>query len=425
MTKAIRQSNRTPHGQAWLALLMGGLFYCFQFLVRVSPNVMTDELMLSFTVDAAGLSFVLMWYYAGYVGMQIPLGVLMDRLGARRIIAAGAILCALSTYFFSIANTPYLAGIARFMIGIGSACGYIGALKLGSQWFRRDKMPMVVGVIMMLGTAGASMGGLPLELLVKNLGWQNALHVIAFAGLLIGAAILLLIAKTPPHHASVPENQHVLADLFAIVKKPQAWLFAVYAMLMYLPLTLIGDLWGVSFLVSKYSIPETQATIPVLFMFVGVAVGSPIFAWATDAWNSRKKPMILGAFTTLGIYLTIVFSPPLPFEVICGLFFLAGFLFNGQPIAFTCICEIMPLHASGVAIGFVNMIVMLSGFIFLPIVGELLVRFWDGTVANGVPYYSAADYQKALAIIPICLGLALLLTRGIRETFHYHQPIKD
>jgi sugar phosphate permease len=65
------------HSGAWTALLMGALFYCFQFLVRVSPDVMTEELMASFAVDAAGLSFILMWYYAAYSGMQVPLGLVV------------------------------------------------------------------------------------------------------------------------------------------------------------------------------------------------------------------------------------------------------------------------------------------------------------------------------------------------------------
>jgi sugar phosphate permease len=415
-------TNARSHWGAWTALLVGGLFYCFQFLIRVSPDVMTDELMLSFTVDAAGLSFILMWYYAGYSGMQIPIGVLMDHIGPRRIIASGAILCAASTYFFSIVTTPYLAAIARFLIGIGSACGYIGALKMGSQWFTRDKMPMVVSVIMTMGTAGASIGGMPLEYLVNQIGWQQSLHVIALGGLLIGAAILILVAKTPPYHTIKPEDDHILVDFFEIVKKPQAWLIAVFGMFMYLPLTLMGDLWGVSFLESKYQIPESIATLPILSMFIGIALGAPLFAWVTYTLKSRKRPMIIGSITTFAIYMIILFAPSLPFELICFLMFLAGFLFNGQTMVFTSICEIMPLHASGVSVGFVNMIIMLNGLIFLPIVGKILVLFWNGTMANGVPVYAASDYQVALSIIPICLGLSILLAMGIRETFHLHQP---
>jgi sugar phosphate permease len=410
--------------KAWSALLAGALFYCFQFLVRVSPNIMTDELMLSFRVDAEGLAFILMWYYAGYVGMQIPLGVLMDKIGPRRVIATGAVLCALATYFFSTATTPFVAALTRLVIGLGSACGYIGTLKLGSQWFSREKMPLVVGVTMTLGTLGASMGGLPLEYFVEKAGWQTSLHVLAIVGLLIGVGIFLLIHKKAPYHTSMPEDQHILEDLFMILKKPQAWVFSVYAMLMYLPLTLVGDLWGVSFLESKYGIPETKATIPVLCMFVGVALGAPLFARLTDLWKSRRKPMLLSAVCTLIIYLTILFAPSLSIVMVSLLFFLAGFFFNGQPLAFTCICEIMPLHASGVAIGFVNMIVMLSGFIFLPIVGKVLVMLWDGAMRAGVPVYSASDFQLALTIIPICLGLALVLIQGMRETFHMHQPGK-
>jgi sugar phosphate permease len=414
-------TTKRSHLRAWTALLIGGLFYCFQFLIRVSPDVMTDELMGSFSVDAAGLSLILMWYYAGYSGMQIPIGVMMDHIGPRRIIAAGAILCAISTYFFSIVTTPYLAAFARFLIGIGSACGYIGALKMGSQWFTRDKMPMIVGVIMTMGTAGASIGGMPLEYLVGQIGWQQSLHVIALGGLLIGVAILILVAKTAPYHASKPEDEHILEDVFSIIKKPQAWLIAIFGMFMYLPLTLMGDLWGVSFLESKYQIPESLATVPVLCMFIGIAIGAPIFAWATYTLKSRKRPMIIGSITTFLIYLTILFAPSLRFELLCVLLFLAGFLFNGQTMVFTSICEIMPLHASGVSVGFVNMIIMLNGLIFLPIVGKILVLFWDGTMAHGVPVYAASDYQVALSIIPICLGLSILLATGIRETFEIHQ----
>ncbi len=407
--------------QGWTALLMGALFYCYQFLVRVSPSVMTDELMLSFAVNASGLSFILMWYYFGYVGMQIPLGILMDRLGPRYIIAAGATLCAISTYFFSISTTPYLAGISRIFIGMGSACGYIGALKLGSQWFPRDKMPMVVGVTMALGTAGASIGGLPLNFLVESVGWQYSLYIIALAGILIGSGILLFVGKKPHNKTETPADQHILQDLFTIIKKPQAWVYAIFAMLMYLPLTLVGDLWGVSFLESKYGISENLATIPVLLMFVGVALGAPVFAWLTDWWSSRKKPMIFGTIMTLVIYMAIMYAPTLNYEIICILFFCAGFFFNGQPIAFTCICEIMPHHASGVAIGFVNMVVMSSGFIFLPLVGKALVALWDGIEKNGVPVYSANTFQIALSVIPLCLALALILTKNIRETYYIHQ----
>ncbi len=422
MTKTVTKS--TSNLAPWLALFMGGLFYCFQFLVRVSPNVMTDELMLSFLVDAAGLSFIIAWSNAGYSMMQIPLGVLMDRLGPRRIIAAGAILCAVSTYFFSIATTPYLAGASRFMIGIGSACGYLGTLKLGSQWFTRDKMPMVVSITMTLGIVGASIGGLPLEFLVNSVGWQSSLHLVALAGMIIGAAVLFVVGKNPPYHAHAPEEDHLLVDLFAIVKKPQAWLFAIFGMLMYLPLDLMGTLWGVSFLEKKFNIPESEATVPILFMFIGVALGSFFFAWLTDAWNSRKKPMVLGAILTTALYFLIVFGPPLSIELVCVLFLLSGFFFNGQLLAFTCICEIMPLHASGVAVGFVNSIVMLGGFFFMPLVGEILVAFWDGTMLDGVPQYSAADFQIAIAIIPICLGIAFLMTKGIRETIHLHKPVE-
>lgn len=419
MSRSAVMSSSVPLIRAWSAIIMGGIFYCYQFILRVSPNVMTDELMLTFGIDAGILAFVVSIYYYGYAGMQIPLGVLMDKLGPRRIIAAAAIICGIATYLFAISQNVYFASFARLLIGVGSACGYLGTLKLGSQWFPRKKMPHIVGIAILLGTAGASLGTLPLEYLLNLVGLHKSLMLLSFFGILLGFTILLFINKTPPKPASVPEDQHLLEDLFKIIKMPQAWLISIFGMLMYIPLTIFGDLWGVSFLESKYGITESLSAIAMTSMFIGVGIGGPIFAWITNSWCSRKKPMVLGAVVTLLIYSMILFMPQLSFPVICILFFLAGLFFNGQCMSFSSICEIMPEHASGVAVGFLNMLVMANGFIFLPVVGRILVALWDGQISHDVPVYSATNFQIALSIIPVCLSLSLVLLKFIKDTYHH------
>lgn len=412
---AIREENHSNF-KAWIAVVMGSMFYGYQFILRVSPNVMTDELMLTFGVDATLLAVIVSTYYYGYSGMQVPLGVLMDRIGARKLISGAAILCALATIIFAHTTNMYLAMLMRFFIGVGSACGYLGTLKLGSQWLPREKMPYVVGTAMMLGTAGACLGTKPLEYLLNHIGWQESLYLLSVLGVMIAGAILALVGNNPQNETKVPEDHHLLQDLFHIIRKPQAWLIAVFAMLMYVPLTVMGDLWGVSFLESKFNIEESQSTIAMISMFLGVGIGAQAFAWLTDYLNSRKKPMIIGAAVTVACYIAILYMPNLSFEAICALYFLAGFFFNGQCISFSCICEIMPAHASGVAVGFINMIIMSSGIIFLPIIGRILVMFWDGKMVNDVPVYAAQDFQIALSLVPVCLIISLFLMLFIKET---------
>lgn len=426
MTDSI-PNTRAQNIKGWSIIACAGLFYMYQFLLRVSPNVMNSEILSNFALDSVGLGLLIGAYNWAYSGMQIPLGITIDRLGPRLFLCSAALLCALSCFLFASTTNPIIGGASRFLMGMGSACGLIGTMKLGILWLEPKHIAKVMGLILLMGTAGAGLGGAPLDLLVSEIGFAKTMQLLGLVGLGITALMYLAVSNHPPidHQEEIPElynNHHPLADLHLLVKTPQIWLLAVFGMCMYLPITVIGIAWGVSFVTRTNGVSETIAASVVSTMFVGAAFGSPFFAFLSDTIKSRKKPMIFGSCATAIIWFS-VFSFEMPIIALYVLFFLAGFSYSSKSLSFVSACESMPSRMSGVSIAFVNAIVMTTGIIFLPLIGVLMRFSANGAMLDGIAFYSSGDYRFSLMLIPIVLAISFVLVLFTQETHPEHSKI--
>ncbi len=408
--------------RGWMVVACGALFYMYQFLIRVSPNIMNDELMFNLSIDAAAMGGIVGAYYWSYAAMQIPLGITMDRLGPRFFLCGAALLCALASYMFGHTTDPLVAGFSRFLMGAGSACGLIGTIKLGTIWLEPKHVAKVTGLTMLFGTIGAGLGGAPLKLLLLEVGLTHTMEILAAIGVVVSVIIYFVVSNEPDldHHDELPDlyaNHHPLAGILKLIKTPQTWVVAIYGMIMYIPITTMGIAWGVSFVEHANQVTETIAASVISAMFLGAAIGSPIFAFTSDFLRKRKLPMLIGTILTSSVWFFIFLVPNIPLSWMYVLFFIAGFAYTAKCLTFASICELMPLHMSGVSLAFVNMIVMTTGIIFHPIIGYLLDSHWNGTLTDkGVPAYTDADYRYALVLIPICLVFSAVVLWFMKET---------
>lgn len=404
----------------WIVVSSGALFYCYQFILRVAPNVMKDDWGRYFSLDASDFGQLISLYSWAYAGIQIPLGLALDRFGAGRIIVTASTVCALSCFLLAISDSVYLAGVAMFLMGLGSAAGFLGCIKLGTTWFPPSQLAKVVALSLVFGTVGASIGGSPLSAAATAYGWQFAINALGFVGLAISLIIFLAVGRHSEPHAYEPVED-LFGGLVQVVRNPQAWLISVYGMIMYAPVTIMGTAWGVPFIKSIYNIPETIAATLTTALFIGAAVGSPVFALYSDKIQKRHSPMVIGVALSLIVNSVVVFVPSIPIIPMYILFFGIGFCYTAKSLSFTSICEIMPKACSGVAVGFLNTITMATGALFHPLVGNLLDHHWNGTVINDVNIYSEWDYRFALTIIPICMLVGLVIVKFIKETHHAHE----
>ncbi len=374
--------------------------------------------MRDFAVQGCALGVLGAFYYNAYAAMQIPLGILLDRFGPRRLMAASCAVATLGTYLFSQAESLSVASFGRLLMGAGAACGFIGTLKLATLWFPPERLGRVIGFTMILGTLGATSAGAPLGALVGEFGWRYTLLLVAVAGSGLAAA-LYFILREPRDLKIIKEKPPIklLDGLAMVITSKQVWFVGLFGCLMYVPLAALADLWGTLYLSERYGISSKRAASMVSFIYIGVCLGAPFAMWFSDYLRNRKKVMFASAVIYLFVFLGILYIDNIPMPLMYGLMFCAGFFFSGQNLVFAIATENMLLSISGITTAFTNMIVMLSGVIFEPLVGRLLDYKWDGTLKNGAPYFTTENFTFALTSVPVALAFAVLSLLFVKETY--------
>jgi len=425
MKKSV-SDNKFSHfrSRAILIFLLAACFYLYEYVLQVSLNVMTDDLMRDFNITAAGLGFMAAFYFYSYTAFQIPAGLLFDKFGPRRIITVAILAVSAGAYFFSLTGSVELASIGRLLMGVGSAFSFIGILVLLTYWFEAKYFALLVGTAQMVSSVGAFIGGAPLAMVVEKIGWRHSILYLACAGGLL-AGLMWLIIRDRPNNIIKKEQKNKdseWAKLRIILSNPQSWYVALYAFMVWAPIAVFAEVWGTPYFVALYGMSTVDASFYISLIWLGVGIGCPFFGWFSDRIKSRCLPLqicsLLGLFGTM---MTMLFDVPLAVNVVCLV--LIGMAAAGQTVSFAIVKENNKLEHVGTASGFNNMATVAGGAIFHPIVGILLSVFWVGTMKDGIPIYQIHTYEKSLLIIPVCYLCALFLSRFVIKETHCQQQV--
>lgn len=408
---------------AWLVCVLGALFYCYEYYLRVSPSVMSSELMNFFQLDGFGFGNLTAYYYYAYTPMQFCVGLLMDRVGPRRLLTLACLCCVAGVFLFT--NTPMLpiAKLGRFLIGFGSAFAFVGTLKIASIWLPPQRFALVAGSITSLGMIGALIGEMSLSYLVAHLGWQRTMLFSAIIGMVVTVILWLFIRDRGfGYHRTYAEDDmpHInfrilFKQFFIALRTPQIWIAGVIGCFLYLPLSALAELWGVPYLAQVHHLPTTTAATICSMIFLGWAVGGPLAGWFSDRFMSRRLPLIIGALVSIVLILVILYVPTLNLPTLSLLLFLFGVFNSVESITFAIGKEAAPKLIAGTAVALINTLVMVGGVIFQPVIGALLDYHATTMVGETIPSYSIHDYQFALLVIPIGLLIALILSFFIKS----------
>ena len=420
-TSAVPQPARKVPG--WLAVLiwsLSALAFGYAFFQRVAPSVMVPDLMAEFAVSGAVLGQLSALYFYPYAAMQLPVGALLDRYGARIMLSLALLVAAAGSALFALASDISLAYAGRFLIGAGSAVGFIGSMALAANWFPPHLFAFLTGGSMFFAMMCGMAGQAPLALAVEAAGWRTTmLWAAAFA---FGLSVLtaLIVRNSPDPRSAAQENDirwsEIWAGLRRSVRRREVWRLAIVAMAMSGPMLTLGVLWGVPFLTSAYGLDRPTAAFYTSLSLFGWALGAPFLGWLSDRIRLRKLPVVTCTFVNVLSLAAIALIPGLPLPVIAALFFLSGFTGGTMVITFAIAREVSPKPLHGTVSGVVNGMTVAAGAVLQPVVGWLLDLRWDGTMDGGARVYQAADYRFALIALVVWAAIGFALSLGLRET---------
>ena len=419
---------------AWLCWSVWGisaLFYLAGFYHRVSPAVMTEELMGTFHIGAAGLGNLSAFYFYFYVAMQIPTGILVDSWGARKLLIAGSIAACLGAFLFGSTSNFVLACVGRAIIGGATAVGWLVLLKLTTHWFPARRFAMMSGLGLLCGNIGALTAQVPLRLAIQHVGWRPVVFFSAGVVLLVGILAFFFVKNDPADDgyttyapAEVHRGDAGILDLLkgfkSIFAYRNTWLILLAQGGTVGSVLAFTGLWGAPFLRARYGLLPTKAAGVCSIMIVCWAAASPICGALSDKIG-RRKPIYVGGYALAAIgFAAMFYINDLPLTAFIVLAALTSFCCGAVIIGFALGKESVPAQFLGTISGTVNIGNMIGPMILQPAIGWIMEKHWSGALLNGVRVYDLQAFRYGFILMVGWLTLSTILLSFTKESYCRH-----
>ncbi|MBA3661913.1 MAG: MFS transporter [Gammaproteobacteria bacterium] len=406
-----------------LIWILASLFFLYEFFLRTFIGTVANQVMNDLTLTVGTFAWVTSAYYFSYAAMQIPVGILLDKFGVRKILIFATSVCAFSSFCFAHSSNFPLAFLSRLIMGFGSAFGFICLLVVASNWFPRRYTGVVSGTSQFIGTLGPILAGGPMVtlLMATSLSWQRLMDMIGLMGFALAFIMLFVIKNKNRDGKSITiylqRERPILHYLKTLSKNPQVWFIAAYSGMIYVPMTLLGGVWGIPYLESL-GFTNAQAANVISVTWMGYAIGAISFGGISDRIERRRPVLVFSALMGIGLVLGMIMFTHQSIYFYTTLFLLLGFSSAGQTVAFSVIAEHVDLATKATAMGINNTsITLLSSF--TPIAaGYLIHAMHTGDPATLLP----RDFFSSFMIMPILSAIAgTIAIFFIKETYCKYQ----
>ncbi|MCM3780333.1 MFS transporter [Microbacterium hydrocarbonoxydans] len=416
MTSAALSPASSPGWKAWLIWSVGVAAYVLAITNRTSLGAVGVDAADRFMADASTLALFAVVQLAVYGGMQIPIGILLDRYGSRPIMTAGMLLMALGQLTMALSPSIGIAIFARILLGAGDAAVFPAVLRLVATWFPAQRGPIMVQFTGIIGQAGQLIALVPLAALLHATTWTVTFGSIAGLGALFTVLVAVVIRNHPPERdADVSVNTDtgvvrvVTSAIDTGVGIRAAWAHPGTRLAFWSHFTtpFAGTafilLWGMPFLTAAQGLDTSHAAgIISVYVVAGMALGPVIGELSRRLPNQRSYALVLPAVALQIIAWTTVIALPGPAPVWL-LYVLAVALATGGPasmIAFDHARTHNPTHRLSTATGVTNAGGFIAALIAIFLIGLALDLQGAGTPET----YSLEAFRVAF-LMPIPLWL--------------------
>lgn len=377
---------------AWFSV---AVFFALQYVLRVIPNTLSGEIMERFGVGAIAFGQFSALYYAGYTIAHIPLGVLIDKYGPKKVVPA----CMALTF---LGATPMLfdswklVQIGRVLTGIGSVAAAVSIFKVSKMYFAGTKVARMVSIAVVIGNLGAMYGGMPMLSLVEDFGWSRV-----FLTFIVGGCALAALAYFLFDGAGATGSVGVYEQVRSVISNKRLVIINLLGGCMMGPLGGFADGWATPVLSEVCGVSYRASTTLPSAVFVGGCIGSLTIGYmlekSCNGWNIK---------ICCGLLTIAAFAAMLTGNCSNGVSAFILLLTIGICSAYQIVTTFKSIEYVGsnsvaMAAAVSNMVMMFFAYFFHTVISLVINAYWDGEVVSGQAVYGSGALVKAMLVIPI------------------------
>jgi MFS family permease len=374
--------------------------FCFSMFYRVTNAVIAPDLVRDFNLDAEKMGVLGSAFFYAFSLFQIPIGVLLDRVGPRRVMSSFTLVGAAGALCFAAAGNYFIACLGRVLLGIGMASALMGSLKVFVIRYTPQRFATLSGTIIAIGTAGTLVAASPLAYLNALIGWRLTLF---WCGIITAVLAVLLFwvlrddsekEGTAPMHVSDPQHHKgFIGSARMIIGNLSFWQISSLAFFRYGTFVALQGVWFGPYLMGVKGYTPVKAGNILTMLSVGMAIGSPIAGHFADrVFRTTKSVLLLGLSCYAACLFVLTGVVPLEGTLAFSVLFMFLGFFNGfGMLGYAHIKELFPLSMSGTVITGVNFFLMAGGAVFMQVIGVIIEFATRGGSGQGgaYPYHLA------------------------------------
>lgn len=378
----------------WFAWITASVFYAYQYILRVMPNIMLNDIVQQFHISPVVFGQFAGIYYIGYAAFHLPIGILLDRIGPRKVMTGCILLTVIGLLPIIFASEWIYPLCGRVLIGIGSSAAILSTFKIIRMTFSAQRFTRMLSISVTIGLIGAIYGGGPVSYLCNTLGYKTVVALFVGLGLALAALSYCLVPEI-----EVIKNKSVLADIKTVLSNHKVVFTCLAAGLMVGPLEGFADVWGSSFLEHVYGLSNKTASYLPSMIFIGMCFGGPFLSLIAERTNRYLGVIIAAGCIMFLVFLALILQWFNVDGITVG-FLLVGVCSAYQILAIYKASTYVPDQVAGLTTAVANMLIMSFGYVFHTGIGVIV------DIYGGIQSTQAFIY--GIGFIPLTLALGTL-----------------
>jgi len=387
--------------------------YLMSYLFRMVNSVIAPDLIGELHLDESGLGLITSTYLYAFTLFQLPLGLLLDRFGPRRVQATLLFIAGIGSLLFALGSSVPMLAIARTIIGLGLSGGLMAAFKANALWLPSPRVPLANSIVVAFGGLGVFAATAPADWMATEFGWRSIFYILAGVTVIV-AGVVLFGAPHNQDAAHKPSGNWVtqLKSLGPVFTSPLFWRTAPMVAFVTGGFIAVQSLWTARWLTDVRLLDRVAVADDLMVGAVAFSAGSLLTGVIAD-WAGRRgiglKAVMIGCFVVLATAeLGLTFDAPLPGWLLVALFGLSG---SGANLAYVSLADQFGAAMAGRAQTSLNLILFLAAALLQSGIGGALDLVQALGISGGAPFH----YALVLGLLVATQILSVIWFAGLRD----------